>query len=99
MKLIFYFLILAMIAWFEGVRCCTSPSDCGEGECCRIGRERYSTPRCEKYGPVGDHCIRSNQPEDKVLAYPNNEILEVKGVYTLFCPCERDLQCSRGICQ
>ncbi|CAL1275530.1 unnamed protein product [Larinioides sclopetarius] len=91
-------LLFASIIFAYEPRECSKPSDCGPNECCVVGMQRYSTPRCESLGGKGSTCIVGNEPEDKVLSYPNGN-KEVFGVYRLFCPCADSLTCSRAKCR
>ncbi|GBN08268.1 hypothetical protein AVEN_252148-1 [Araneus ventricosus] len=90
-------LLFASVIFAYNPRECSKPSDCGPNECCVVGMERYSTPRCESLGQKGSTCVVGNEPEDKVLSYPNGA-KEVFGVYRLFCPCAEPLSCSRAKC-
>uniref|UniRef100_A0A482ZJ47 U18-Liphistoxin-Lm1b_1 n=1 Tax=Liphistius malayanus TaxID=1203467 RepID=A0A482ZJ47_9ARAC len=47
--------ILCSSTFLQGVFCaelgsCNKPEDCGPGECCTIGMQRYSIPQCRKIG-------------------------------------------------
>uniref|UniRef100_A0A4Q8K2K5 U53-Liphistoxin-Lth1b_1 n=2 Tax=Liphistius TaxID=62150 RepID=A0A4Q8K2K5_9ARAC len=95
-------IFLCSALFLQGVFCadlgsCNKPEDCGPGECCTIGMQRYSIPQCRKMGQEGSFCRQGNQPSDRVLYYPT-EYVEMKGVYTMFCPCKLGLQCKGAKC-
>ncbi|XP_076364341.1 astakine-like [Tachypleus tridentatus] len=83
------------IPYFQG---CKSPADCGPGECCVVGMNRYSFPRCEKLGQKDDYCRPSNLPENKTLSYPNGDV-DYFNIYTLFCPCDTGFVCFQAQCE
>lgn len=79
---------------------CTGPEDCESGECCVVGMQRYSVPRCEKLGQIGDTCRPYGLPGNYTLWYPHtSEVQENHDTYTLLCPCDSGLRCSRAQCQ
>ncbi|OQR71325.1 astakine-like [Tropilaelaps mercedesae] len=78
---------------------CIKPEDCGPGECCLIGMSRYSVPTCIRHQTVGENCLMGATLQNKTLHYPNGKVIEVFGVYRLFCPCEGGLSCFRAVCQ
>uniref|UniRef100_A0A023GCS7 Putative secreted protein n=1 Tax=Amblyomma triste TaxID=251400 RepID=A0A023GCS7_AMBTT len=80
---------------------CTGPQDCLPDECCVVGMQRYSVPRCEKFGQIGDTCRPYNAPENRTLWYPHNGGVQQKNIatYTLLCPCASGLQCTTAQCQ
>lgn len=59
---------------------------------------RFSSPVCKPLGQIGDVCLMNNEPEDKILSYPNNVEVEAYGLYTLFCPCASPLHCVNASC-
>lgn len=77
---------------------CLKPGDCNPDECCVLGMQRYSVPHCARLGTPGDNCLVDNDPSDRLLEYPDRSILSTRGVYTLFCPCDFGLVCSRNSC-
>lgn len=78
---------------------CTGPEDCLPGECCVIGMQRYSTPRCEKVGQIGDTCRPYNPPENRTVWYGPRLQQQNRNTYVLFCPCANGLQCTAAQCQ
>lgn len=78
---------------------CTGPEDCLPGECCVIGMQRYSMPRCEKVGQIGDTCRPYNPPENRTVWYGPRLEQQNHNTYVLFCPCANGLQCTAAQCQ
>nr|DAA34752.1 TPA_inf: ixodegrin [Amblyomma variegatum] len=80
---------------------CTGPEDCLPDECCVVGMQRYSVPRCEKLGQIGATCRPYNVPENRTLWYPHNGGVQQRNhaTYTLLCPCTSGLQCTEARCQ
>lgn len=60
--------------------------------------ERYSVPQCWKMGQQGDYCHADAVAEDRMIYYPNQDVVNVEGVFTLFCPCDDDYACKQGKC-
>lgn len=77
---------------------CTQDSECGQGQCCVIGMNRYSVPSCRSYGQSADVCIRGSEPRNMTLRFPNDIEVKVVGVHVLFCPCARGWTCDRSQC-
>jgi len=82
---------------------CTQTSDCGKGECCVIGRGRYSVPQCQPALSLGEMCIPEHQERRKTeLYYPDGSSVLFKEVYYM-CPCDFGLHCnnntSPGTCE
>ncbi|XP_022664410.1 astakine-like [Varroa jacobsoni] len=78
---------------------CSKPGDCSTNECCLVGMSRYSRPTCVRQATVGENCLMGARPENKTLLYPGGRLIEVHGVYRLFCPCEDGLDCFEAVCQ
>ncbi|XP_064465739.1 astakine-like [Ornithodoros turicata] len=78
---------------------CTGPEDCQPDECCLVGMQRYSIPRCEKVGQIGATCRPYNLAEDRTLYYPHGTVIETRSTYTLLCPCDAGLTCSGARCE
>lgn len=75
-----------------------SGDQCGPNECLVVGMQAYSEPRCVSLGADGDFCRAENMADNVTLHYPN-KIVEAKNIYTLFCPCQDGLECTRATCQ
>uniref|UniRef100_A0A1B6JDL0 Prokineticin domain-containing protein n=1 Tax=Homalodisca liturata TaxID=320908 RepID=A0A1B6JDL0_9HEMI len=75
---------------------CKSSEECAKGECCVIGRQRFSLPMCKRLGAVGDFCYpgANGEPFNSTLEYPNGSKVDVTNIYLLFCPCEIGLVCN-----
>ncbi|XP_022253988.1 astakine-like [Limulus polyphemus] len=94
--ILFTIIMLAIgVPYFYG---CKSPADCEPGECCVIGMNRYSFPRCEKFGQKNDFCLPSNTPQNKTLYYPNGAV-DFSNIYMLFCPCDTGFICYQAHCE
>uniref|UniRef100_A0A1B6GF38 Prokineticin domain-containing protein n=1 Tax=Cuerna arida TaxID=1464854 RepID=A0A1B6GF38_9HEMI len=75
---------------------CKSSDQCNKGECCFIGRQRFSIPSCKSLEAVGDFCYpgADGEPFNSTLEYPNGSKLNVTNIYLMFCPCEFGLVCN-----
>uniref|UniRef100_A0A1B6KZ15 Prokineticin domain-containing protein n=1 Tax=Graphocephala atropunctata TaxID=36148 RepID=A0A1B6KZ15_9HEMI len=69
---------------------CTNSDQCNKGECCSMGRQRFSLPICKRMESLGDFCYpgAAGEPFNSTLEYPNGSKLDVTNIYLLFCPCE-----------
>lgn len=74
---------------------CGESSECGTWECCAIGTDRFSLPRCLPLADVGDFCSPGGEaPENATLIYPDNREVFLPAVHRRVCPCSPGLVCD-----
>ncbi|XP_014256495.1 astakine-like isoform X2 [Cimex lectularius] len=81
---------------------CLTSRECGKGQCCTIGMERYSSPHCQSLQKLGEMCRPVNDLITSAnLTYPDGAKVAINNVYRILCPCKDRFTCSStsGTCE